>query len=482
MTPQQIDTDRTPPPPPRESTPPLGALIRHHRTRIGLTQRELADLSTISVRAIRDLEQNRVRRPRGETVQLIADGLRLGPRSREALSSAARRCRAGTADEGGPPAPPATLHPIIGRDRETEVITAELAGGAQRLLHLTGFSGTGKTRLAVEAATRLHRQQRMPVLWYTFPGSGDDCLVPCDPAVNGLPHRWVRWLFGPVADGGGAGVVPDDGPGPALREQLGDQPALLVIDGAPSRPAHPGRLTALLRGHPGLQLLVTSGEPWELPGERTFLLTGLDTDADDGPAGRLFWEQARRTRPELPASDASRAQAAEICRRLDGIPRALLAAASWLAVCDLPTLHRRLTEDPRPFLDQLAGPEHAGHYLDTLRDRLLRLRDDRRALLTALSVAADDGGEFSLDQVVTLTARPLAHCARTLRDLLLTGAVRQVSGPSGARFRVLGLVRTVLHDLAGSPAAVPAAPAAVSPNCSRSAAPTAASRTPLRVG
>lgn len=73
------------------ATAAIGALIRGHRLRIGLTQRELADLSTISVRAIRDLEKGKALRPRADTVRLIADGLRLGPRARAALEDAARR-------------------------------------------------------------------------------------------------------------------------------------------------------------------------------------------------------------------------------------------------------------------------------------------------------------------------------------------------------------------------------------------------------
>ena len=73
--------------------PQFGVLMRRHRLRIGLTQRELADLSTISVRAIRDLEQGRATRPRSDTVRLIADGLRLGPRARADLESAAHQGR-----------------------------------------------------------------------------------------------------------------------------------------------------------------------------------------------------------------------------------------------------------------------------------------------------------------------------------------------------------------------------------------------------
>lgn len=68
----------------------LGLLLRNHRRRAGLTQRHLADLATVSVRAIRNLEQGKVRWPRLHTVRLLADALRLGAGEREALLDAAR--------------------------------------------------------------------------------------------------------------------------------------------------------------------------------------------------------------------------------------------------------------------------------------------------------------------------------------------------------------------------------------------------------
>ncbi|WP_327088500.1 helix-turn-helix domain-containing protein [Nonomuraea sp. NBC_01738] len=77
------------------STSPLqnhdsfGSLLRTLRTRSGMTQQQLADLSALSVRAVRDLESERVSRPRPETVRLLADGLRLAGGTRERFVSAA---------------------------------------------------------------------------------------------------------------------------------------------------------------------------------------------------------------------------------------------------------------------------------------------------------------------------------------------------------------------------------------------------------
>src|SRR5947199_9838652 len=51
--------------------PSLGHLVRRHRTEAGLTQQELADRAGLSVRALRDLEQDRVARPRAPSIRRL---------------------------------------------------------------------------------------------------------------------------------------------------------------------------------------------------------------------------------------------------------------------------------------------------------------------------------------------------------------------------------------------------------------------------
>ena len=50
-----------------------GELLRRHRLRVGVDQQELAGRAGLSVRALRDIEHGRVRRPRAESVQRLAD-------------------------------------------------------------------------------------------------------------------------------------------------------------------------------------------------------------------------------------------------------------------------------------------------------------------------------------------------------------------------------------------------------------------------
>ncbi|RSM82722.1 hypothetical protein DL991_04595 [Amycolatopsis sp. WAC 01375] len=67
----------------------FGELLRSHRHSLGTTQRVLAARSTVSVRAIRDLEHGRVGRPRRDTVRLIAAGLGLSGQARADFERAA---------------------------------------------------------------------------------------------------------------------------------------------------------------------------------------------------------------------------------------------------------------------------------------------------------------------------------------------------------------------------------------------------------
>ncbi|MFD6891550.1 AAA family ATPase [Streptomyces sp. NPDC059957] len=436
----------------------LGVLIRAHRLRIGLTQRELADLSTISVRAIRDLEQGKARRPRPDTLRLMGDALRLGPRARASLEAAVQRGRVTGAGWEQPPAPPTALHPMVGREAELAGLERELSSGAERLVHLVGLAGVGKTRLALAVAERLHAAG-MPVLWHAFPGAAADHLGCAEGEPAARVAAAVAELFAPgngerhpdAADSVDAVDAVD-----SLAELLGDQTVLLVLDGAAAGAARCDRLTGLLRVCPGLRLLVTSDQPWEVPGERIFLLAPLEVPASGSvdtsiPSVRLLLDHVRRVRPEFAPTAADEEHAAWICRRLDGHPGALGAAASWLVVCDLPTLCDSLDEDPVALLDDLGGRPGADGFRGVLHHRLDRLSPAARDLLEALCGRA--GEEFELAGITALTGGGLAGAGRLLRELLISGVVRAAHEGGSSRFRVLGLVRAACRAACGAAAA-----------------------------
>ena len=67
----------------------FGALLRAYREWGLLSQERLAEGSGLSTRTIRGYEAGRVRRPRGESVRLLADALGLAGRERTRFESAA---------------------------------------------------------------------------------------------------------------------------------------------------------------------------------------------------------------------------------------------------------------------------------------------------------------------------------------------------------------------------------------------------------
>ncbi|HVQ92020.1 MAG TPA: helix-turn-helix domain-containing protein [Mycobacteriales bacterium] len=425
----------------------FGRLLRRHRLRTGLTQRVLADLSTVSIRAIRDLEQGKARRPRQDTVRLIADGLRLSRQARRDLELAAderRSALALVAHDVRVAAPPPALRATVGREAEVELLATMLATAGGRLVEVVGIGGVGKTCLAGEVAWRLHGQG-MPVLW-----TG----VSAVPPPGG--ERLDQLLWAAVAElVEPAGPPADPGPPPVLAdlvELVGDRDTLLVLDGVDAGGLRPDRVAPLLRGCPGLRMLLTARCPSRLPGGRTVVLgplpapdPGYPPAPVDGPAVRLFLDAARRSRPGWLLSAAELPVVAEICWLLDGLPVALEAAASWLAVYDLDLLLTVLRGDPAGMFDHLAATDGDGAVRERLDSCLRALPEAERGVLGRL---CELDREISLDDVVALTGRSQLDCGRLVRRLLMAGVLR--SRPDQSRFQVLNLVRDLCRATAAA--------------------------------
>src|SRR5215467_3476716 len=95
-------------PPPRGS---FGALVRACRHQAFLSQEQLAERAELSERTVRNLEAERVRSPRPDTVRLLADALELSGPERAGWFAAARRLdhRLTVPAAGGPVPPPGSI-------------------------------------------------------------------------------------------------------------------------------------------------------------------------------------------------------------------------------------------------------------------------------------------------------------------------------------------------------------------------------------
>ncbi len=230
---------------------------------------------------------------------------------------------------------PGQLSAFIGRERELAEVLA--LAGAARLVTLTGSGGSGKTRLALQAAVEL-----------------------LDSAADGV---WFADLA-PVTDGSQvAGAVaaalkqPDHSQPEVLAsvsEALSCQDAVIVLDNCEHVIEDAARLCEqLIRHCPRIRFLATSREPLGIEGERVYRVPSMSLPPKDAIAAAdlsgsdsvtLFVERARSHEPGFVLDDAAASLVATICRRLDGIPLALELAAARLSSMALRHLSDRLDQ------------------------------------------------------------------------------------------------------------------------------------------
>lgn len=237
-------------------------------------------------------------------------------------------------DAGALPTP---WTPFVPRGDEIAQLLDRLRRGRERLVTLTGPGGTGKTRLAIEAARRFGELEAVRVVFVPLETVTDPGLV--------LPA--IARGFGLDGGAGDSGAAP-------LRDYLRHRRALLVLDNFEQVVAAAPALAELVRSADGLQVLATSREPLRVRGERELPVAPLPVpDADllvdpadlaRIPAVELFLDRARAVRPDLTLDAVSAPLVAEICRRLDGLPLALELAAARTKLLPLATLRDQLAQ------------------------------------------------------------------------------------------------------------------------------------------
>lgn len=220
-------------------------------------------------------------------------------------------------------------------------------------------------------------------------------------------------------------------------EQLANGPALAEL------------LAPWLQAAPGLQLLLTSRSPAQLPGEARLTVPPLGLPAADAPPGvatqapavQLFLLRARVAGCNPADDPAERAASIEICNRLDDLPLALELATAWLPVLSARALLARL-DQPLPLLAG-GGPALAPHQR-SLRDTL----DWSFALLPstahtlACRLAVFDGG-CSLEAAVQVAGDgDTAATRQRLQNLIAASLLLRDDDEAGeTRYRLLQPVR-----------------------------------------
>jgi predicted ATPase len=223
---------------------------------------------------------------------------------------------------------PLPLTRFFGRDAELTALKTAMQEET-RLITLTGPGGTGKTRLALEAARR-----RIPGRATAFVSLADltDAVQTPDAIRSALR-------------------LPAPTPGFSLtdlvrRELAAFSPLLLILDNAEhllKGDCLVDFVTGSLIAVPSLMVLVASRRALGIPGEVVFPVGPLPMEARVA----LFLDRARAARPEFKESPQTLATVRDICRLSEGIPLALELAAARTSVLSaqeiLKNIAQRLT-------------------------------------------------------------------------------------------------------------------------------------------
>lgn len=268
------------------------------------------------------------------------------------------------------------------------------------MITVTGPGGIGKTRLALRAARKLARLFPDGV-WFVELGEIEN--------PSQVPYALARALRVQERS--------DDAIEDAVRAHLAERRVLIVLDNC----EHVLRacrqlVSSVVSGCERVRVLSTSRERLNVPGEALVVLSQLD-----GDALTLLVDRAVAVAPDFELSDENAEAAAEICRRLDGLPLAIELAAVRLAAMTTEDLRDRLDDRLRLLSGGIGRGLRA-----TVDWSYELLTDEERILWRRLSVfaggfglpAAEDvaaGAGLERDRIVDLLAGLVAKSILTMR-------------------------------------------------------------------
>jgi predicted ATPase len=304
---------------------------------------------------------------------------------------------------------PVPATPFLGRERDLAAVAERLRDREVKLLTLTGPGGTGKTRLALQAAAEVAEEFPDGITWIALAPLADPALV--------LPT---------IAHGLG---VQQDGERPLddlLAGSLEGRRMLVILDNAEHLLPRVAEDVARLRDIGGPTLLVTSRERLQLQGEHVVGVPSL-TRPD---AVALFVARTAGLGVSL-----TRDQVLDtLCERLDDLPLAIELAAARTLLFTPEQLLARLGQR----LDLLRGGRDADPRQQTLRATIQwshdLLDDAERTLFRRLSVFA---GGCDYEAVEALCEGE----AEVLQSLLDKSLVRRREDPTGLRYWMLETIR-----------------------------------------
>jgi non-specific serine/threonine protein kinase len=291
---------------------------------------------------------------------------------------------------------PLQLTSFVGRERELAEIKVAL--DATRLLTLTGAGGCGKTRLALQIAAELAATGRYPDgVWWTELAALTDPSLVLETVASTLGVRAQESQ--PLLE--------------SLTAYLVSKRLLLLLDNCEHLVNTCAALAeSLLRAVPGLQILSTSREALNIPGERLWSIPSLSLPEPqqrlspslllEYDAIHLFVERAVDGFPAFSLTEQNAKMVVQICRRLDGIPLAIELASARVRMLTIEQLAHRLDDRFRLLAwgSRTAAPRHQSLWAAIDWSYTL-LSEPERVLLRRFSVFVDG---WTLEAAETICA------------------------------------------------------------------------------
>jgi predicted ATPase/class 3 adenylate cyclase len=324
---------------------------------------------------------------------------------------------------------PVYLNEFVGREALLQQLEAVVQDENARLVTLVGPGGTGKTRLAVEAASRLAERFGDGVFFVPLAGVSDAAAVPA--AIAEVLA---------VSLAGAAHTVQ------SVVNFLQERRTLLLMDNFEQVLDAGQQVGEILRSTPA-SVLVTSRAPLGVYGERVFDVPPLTlpggSAGPDGLAGNeavaLFLARARAVDAGFNLNAENADALAQICHRLDGLPLAIELAAARVKLLAPEALLRRLDQ-------RLALLTGGARDIDE-RQRTLRaaidwsynlLTSDERVLFRRVAVMRG----ASLEAIDAICGEGLSAPVIDLAGSLLDKSLLRHVDSSGSSGR-LGMLETI---------------------------------------
>ena len=329
---------------------------------------------------------------------------------------------------------PLDLTSFIGREEELKEVRRLI--GRTRLLTMTGVGGTGKTRLAMQAARGLVHDFKDGI-WVIELST----IFEADQALRAIA----------------AVLDMRDLPNHHLEESLCDflrpRNLLLILDNCEHLIRTCAQITErMLSGCPNIKILVTSRESLGVAGEVTFHVPSMQQpdpedmlDGDDVwkiESMQLFKERALSVKPDFQADESQTKAACRICARLDGIPLAIELAAARVRVMPVEEIASRLSDRFKLLTGGSRSAMPRQQTLEALIDWSHDLlTDEEKTLLRRLSIFSSGWTLEEVEAICPDAILPVEDILDVLTRLVDKSLVNSDTRAGKARFDMLETIR-----------------------------------------